>query len=90
MGLRRFANKRDANEPAIVRALEALGCLVHRMDKPVDLLVSHRGRVLLVEVKTKRGKLTGDQQTFSEHWPIHVVRTVDEAFALVQAVRKAA
>jgi len=84
MGLRRFANKRDANEAGIIAALEALGCLVHRMDKPVDLLVLHRGRVMLVEVKTRKGKLTADQETFSEAWPIHVLRSVEDAIALAQ------
>jgi hypothetical protein len=87
MGLRRFANRRDANEPHIIAALEALGCLVHRMDKPVDLLVLHRGTVHLVEVKTTKGKLTQDQRDFAEGWPITVLRSVDEAivFAAVNS-----
>ena len=88
MGLRRFANKRDANEPGIIAALEALGCMVYRLDKPVDLLVLHRGTVHLCEVKTRKGKLTADQREFSESWPIRVLRTVEDAIALVQ--RKAA
>lgn len=86
MGLRRYANKRDANEAAIVRALESLGCLVYRMDKPVDLLVLLRRRVYLVEVKTKTGKLTEEQKDFAKFWPIHVIRSVDEAIAFVHAL----
>lgn len=82
MGLRRYANKRDTNEGLIVAVLESLGCLVHRMDKPVDLLVLHRGTVHLCEVKTRRGKLTADQLAFSRHWPIRVLRTVEDAVAL--------
>lgn len=90
MGLRRYANRRDANESHIITALEALGCMVYRLDKPVDLLVLHRGKVLLVEVKTKRGTLTKDQITFAQYWPIHIIRTVDDAIALVRQTRKAA
>lgn len=86
MGLRRYANKRDANEPGIVAALESLGCLVYRMDKPVDLLVLHKSRVCLVEVKTKKGKLTAEQEAFSRLWPIYVIRTVDDAIAFAKSV----
>lgn len=84
-GLRRYANKRDANEPEIVWTLQSLGCIVHRLDKPVDLLVLFRSRVFLVEVKTKKGKLTAEQQAFADFWPIHVIRSVDEAWAFTQA-----
>lgn len=86
-GLRRYANKRDANEAGIVDALESLGCLVYRMDKPVDLLVLHRSRVFLVEVKAKKGKLTSEQEAFSQLWPIYVVRSVDDAVAFVKSAR---
>ena len=84
MSLRRYANKRDENEPGIIAALEALGAMVYRLDKPVDLLVLHRGTVHLCEVKTRKGKLTRDQETFAQYWPISVLRTVDDAIALVQ------
>lgn len=83
MGLRRYANKRDEAEPGIVAALEALGCLIYRLDKPVDLLVNHRGTIHLCEVKTRKGKLTADQQAFARFWPIRVLRTVEDAVALV-------
>lgn len=89
MGLRRFANKRDANEPGIIAALEALGCMVYRLDKPVDLLVLHRGTVHLCEVKTRKGRLTADQRQFSESWPIRVLRTVEDAIALAGGRRAA-
>lgn len=90
MGLRRYANKRDANEGGIISAFEALGCLVYPQDKPCDLLVGCRGVVLLVEVKGKRGKLTREQAAFHANWPVHVVRSVDDAIALVQGTRRAA
>lgn len=83
MALRRYANKRDQTEPGIVAALEAMGCLVFRLDKPVDLLVllpAGRG-VALAECKTRRGKLTKDQEFFARYWPIHILRSVDDAIA---------
>ena len=92
MGLRRYGNRRDENERAIIAALEAMGCLVTRLDKPVDLLVllpAGRG-IVLVEVKTKRGTLTRDQRDFAEYWPFHVLRSQDDAIALVQTARRAA
>jgi len=92
MGLRRYANKRDENEGAIIAALEAMGCLVMRLDKPVDLLVLlpvGRG-IVLVEVKTKRGTLTRDQLDFAEYWPFHVLRSPDDAIAMVQTARRVA
>lgn len=46
------AARRDANEPAIVAALEAVGAAVQQLDPPLpDLLVSFRGVLLLIEVK---------------------------------------
>lgn len=84
MAIRRHNARRDANEPLIIAAFEAAGCLVHRLDTPADLLVLHHGKVLLVEVKTKRGTLTRDQRAFSEYWPLHVIRTPEEAIALVR------
>lgn len=89
MSLRRYANKRDANEAGIIAAFEAIGCMVYRLDKPCDLLVLHHGNVLLVEVKTRTGKLTRDQQLFAQYWPIHVIRSVDDAIRLVNTRRAA-
>ena len=89
MALRRYANKRDANEPGIVAALESLGCLVLRMDKPVDLLVLCRGTVHLCEIKTRKGKLTRDQVEFAQFWPVKILRTVDDAIAFANGKRAA-
>lgn len=82
MSIRRHNAKRDANEGQIIAALEAMGCQVYRMDRPVDLLILHRGVLHLVEVKTKRGTLTKDQKLFAEWWPIHILRSVDDAITL--------
>jgi Holliday junction resolvase-like predicted endonuclease len=86
LSIRRHNAKRDSNEPAIVDALERLGCQVKRIDTPVDLLVLHRGVVHLVEVKTRKGRLTGDQSAFVDSWPVTVLRSVGDAI-LFEAVQ---
>jgi hypothetical protein len=84
LSIRRHNAKRDGNEPGIIAALEAMGCIVHRMDTPVDLLVLHRGTVHLVEVKAKRGTLTKDQRSFVKGWPVTVLRSVDDAISFAR------
>lgn len=88
MSIRRHDAKRDANEPEIVSALEVMGCKVIRMDQPCDLLVLHRGTVILVEVKTEKGRLSKAQEALSQLWPIRVLRSVDEAIDLVNGKHK--
>lgn len=95
VALRKFNAKRDANEPEIVRAFTDLGCLVYRLDRPVDLLVyvfqSVGARVHLIEVKTEKGDLNANQQAFrAAGWPVRVIRSVDEAIAFVKSLREAA
>jgi hypothetical protein len=93
--LRKFNAKRDATEPEIVRAFTDLGCLVFRLDRPVDLLVycfkSIGQRLHLIEVKTAKTDLNDKQQAFRAHgWPVHVIRSADEAIAFVKSLREAA
>lgn len=90
--LRRYNAKRDSNEPAIVQTFRDMDCMVWRLDRPVDLLIyvwkSLSDRLLLVEVKTKTGVLTDDQREFVDAgWPVHVIRTEDEAINLVKRLR---
>ncbi len=85
-----FNAKRDANEGEIVDALEAIGCIVLRLDKPLDLLVGYRGYNYLIEVKMPKGKLTKDQKKFIPPWrgQLAVVRTPEQAIDVVtQTVR---
>ncbi len=89
--LRKYNAKRDANEGALVRVLEDMGCRVYRLDQPCDLLVLVRGDVLLVEVKMPKGTLNDNQQEFvNAGWPVHVIRTEDDAINLVKRLRSAA
>ncbi len=63
------AKRRDANEPAIVAALEAAGAVVQRLDDGggvPDLLVAYAGRTHLLEVKNpdaKGGAKVGGERT---------------------------
>lgn len=92
----RRAARIDANQPAIIEALEAHRCSVKSLaevgDGCPDLLVwspwtrSHE----LLEVKDgakppSARKLTDDQVKFHAKWggPIHVVTSVDEALRAV-------
>jgi hypothetical protein len=84
--------KRDANESPIVKGLKQIGCSVHRLHAPLDLLVGFQGRTFLIEVKAERGpkgggggKLTPDQVKFLASWRGQhaIVRTLDEAFDVV-------
>ena len=90
--LRKFNARRDSNEASIVRVFQDMGCIVFRLDRPVDLLVyvfkSLSERLLLVEVKTPNGKINEKQSEFiAEGWPVHVVRSEDDAINLVTRLR---
>lgn len=77
--------RRDQNEPAIIKALEAQGFSVApiAMCGGGDLLVGKGPDFLrLVEVKTTQGKLTPRQIAFREQWqgpPPILLRSVDDA-----------
>jgi hypothetical protein len=75
------ARKRDANEPAIVQALEAIGCQVTRISGPgaPDLLVRRGAQLWAFEVKTATGTQTAAQRDTS--WP--VIRSIDAALQAV-------
>ena len=80
----------DANQASIVEALEKIGCKVYDIDKPVDLLVEFRGVWIVLEVKTKKGKLEDSQKRFFEKVkaPAFIVRDIEEATAAVQIAWK--
>lgn len=72
MVMPKYAPKRDASEPEIVKALLDLGCTVFRLDSPADLLVGFRGVNYLVECKTAGTqygkKLNANQTEFNASW----------------------
>jgi Holliday junction resolvase len=87
MSLQRKSAKRDASEPAIVEALEKAGCQVVRLSQTgiPDLLVClPDARMVLVECKTGRGKLTPEQVAFIDYWQGKVVIAHSPYQALLQ------
>lgn len=84
----RYAKARDANEPAIVAALERVGCLVER-GTDIDLYVSRGGRGYLLEVKRpKRAtecRMQRIQKWLREHFSdqYHIVQSAEEALKAV-------
>jgi uncharacterized protein YbjT (DUF2867 family) len=56
--VKRYAARRDKNEPQIIRALEAAGAAVQQLEPPLpDLLVSFADQLSLLEVKDLDGGL---------------------------------
>lgn len=87
---RGHAGKVDANQREIVAALRKAGCRVLSL-APLgkgcpDLLVDSAQGLMLLEVKTRTGKATADQERFYEAgWPVFLVRSAADALALVTA-----
>lgn len=90
MSIHRRAARRDNNEAEIVTALETVGALVTRVSGAgqTDLIVAFRGRVYLLEVKARKGRLTPAQEKFYARWfeYVHIVRKVDDALRVVETI----
>lgn len=73
-------HRNDTNMREIVEALEAGGCTVESIGKPVDIAVGLRGKSYLFEIKTAKGKLRESQIKFINRWTGHVgvLRSVDD------------
>ena len=91
MSLNRRNPRRDLNERRIVAALEKAGAMIYRLSAPglPDLLVGHRKRWLLLEVKGPRGKLEPLQHQFHLTaaclgLPCHVVSTEEQALEILK------
>lgn len=87
-----YAGKsRDENEPAIVAALEAIGCTVERIDTLGDLLVGRGARNIVLEVKQPGKANRKDQQEQRDKraaWKgqIAVVENPMQAIEVVQRI----
>ena len=83
MTLARYSNRRDANEPEVIEALEKCGFAVDRVSAKgiPDLLVSRRGNFYPIEVKMPKGKPTKEQIEFRDRHkaPVPVLRSGIEA-----------
>lgn len=91
----KLPHKKDANHNAIADAFTSVGASVSDTsalggDFP-DMVVGLVGVNILVEVKTADGKLEPGQERFRDEWRgwYEVVRSPEEAIALVMRVRKA-
>ena len=87
-------NQQDANANEIVSVLRQAGCAVVFIQGQVvagvpDILVSRAGRMYLLEIKAKAGRLSPKQKVFIATWqaPVFVVRSPDEALAAVGLLR---
>ncbi len=90
-----MARRTDGNQAAIVAALRGVGASVLPIASPTvagvpDLIVGYigtdgRSRNLLMEVKTAKGRLEPEQETFLATWPgpALVVRSVEEALRAI-------
>lgn len=83
----RRAARTDKTQSAIVAALRKAGCQVTSLaaiGKGVpDLLVHRAMRLWLLECKTGSGDLTPAQRAWHALWPVHVVRSPEEALRAV-------
>jgi len=85
--------KKDANHNAIKAVFERAGWTVkdtHQLKGFVDFIAGQGSKVLLVEVKSKSGKLSKDEQAFHNVWPgkIHIIRSTDEAIDLLTQIKQ--
>jgi hypothetical protein len=82
----------DKNQVAIVSALRQAGAKVlmlhqHGSGCP-DALVGFRGKLLLMEFKSKGGRLTPDELSFYDNWTEYmvVVYSVDDALKAIGVI----
>jgi hypothetical protein len=87
----RYALRTDANQTAVISALEAAGATVDVIGKPLDLLVGIRGQFLLLEVKDgakikSAQKPTKAQERFFKRWAGYPWALVDGPDAALRAI----
>jgi hypothetical protein len=83
-----WAKRTDGNHAEIRTAMRGAGAEVEDMSgsgkgMPDTLVYTSDGRLLLVEIKMPKGTLTAPQVRFHSRFPVHIVRTVEAAIALV-------
>jgi hypothetical protein len=91
--MRYYRQKTDHNQAEIVQALRQVGCLIFDLSGqgggvPDLIALTPKGETVLIECKNPQGRdrLTPAQErAIAMGWPIHVVRTPEEALALVDS-----
>lgn len=83
----RRAAKRDLTEPAIVDALRQVGAQILRLG-PFDLLVLFRGKLFMLDSKSRHGRPTSTQAALiALGWPLTFVETPEAALEAIGAKR---
>lgn len=83
-----YARRTDSTHTEVIKTLRQCGWKVadtSRLPKFVDAVAYHPGRdsLRLVEIKSAKGKMTDAQDLFMAlGFPVHVLRSVDDALAL--------
>lgn len=80
----KYRARKDLNHKEIREGLEQVGFLVidsSNLGGFVDLVIKHPARpeigVKLLEIKSKRGKLSEDQRKLKEEWQESIIETRD-------------
>lgn len=87
----RRAARADVNQAALVGIMRIAGAKVlhlHRLGGGIpDLLVLYHQRFALAEVKQPGEGLNAEQEKFHAEWPVFVVRTVEDVWAMLKTLR---
>ena len=83
-----WAKRTDANHAEIRDAMRKAGAEVEDLSgsgkgMPDTLVWTPHTGLMLVEIKMPKGTLTAPQVRFHARFPVHIVRTVEEALELV-------
>ena len=90
----RYAARVDQNHSEMKDHFERLGCKVADAARLgggfPDFVVSLHKQTVLVEIKSKDGKLSPEQERFHREWKgeIYEARTLDDVIAIVAAMKK--
>lgn len=84
-----WAKRTDGNHKDIRDAMREAGAEVEDMSgsgkgMPDTLVYTPDGRLLLVEIKMPKGTLTAPQVRFHARFPVHIVRSVEDALQLIK------
>ena len=85
-----WAKRTDGNHAEIRQAMRDAGCKVFDLSGAgkgaPDTIVFNptTGRLWLVEIKMPNGKLTPPQVDFHRDFPVHIVRSVEDAMELIK------
>ena len=79
----------DNNAKQIIEALEAGGCTVESIGRPVDIACGIGGKTFLFEIKQPKGKLRESQIKFLDRWRGHVgvLRSIEDVQLFLQTRR---